>query len=232
MCTYEVRKDKSFIKEKFEKIVKRYDLVNLIGSFAQDKLWRKKVVESLKSSAPPILDLCCGPYTLTLEIYKKKPQPMFALDFSFSMLYYGKKRILNNSIYPLCADAEILPFKENTFGGISIAFGLRNLPNRKKALKEFYRVLKPGGKLVILEFSWPRNKIFQTLYKIYLDHYMPFLGGFLTGDKSAYLYLADSIKKFPHPEVIKKYLLETGFTKAKYEFLTMGIVALYTAYKP
>jgi len=224
-------KDKKFIKEKFEKIVKRYDLVNLIGSFGQDKLWRKRVAESLKSSEPPILDLCCGPYTLTLEIYQKNRQPIFALDFSFSMLYYGKKRISNSLIYPICADAEVLPFKDNSFGGISIAFGLRNLPNMEKALKEFYRVLKPKGKLVILEFSWPGNKIFQRLYKLYLDHYMPLLGGILTKDRSAYLYLADSIKKFPHPEIIKKHLLETGFTKAEYKFLTMGIVALYTAYK-
>lgn len=224
-------KDKKFIKEKFERIVKRYDLVNLIGSFGQDKLWRKRVAESLKSSEPPILDLCCGPYTLTLEIYQKNRQPVFALDFSFSMLYYGKKRISNGLIYPICADAEILPFKDNSFGGISIAFGLRNLPNMEKALKEFYRVLKPKGKLVILEFSWPKNKIFQKIYKIYLDKYIPLLGGFLTKDRSAYLYLADSIKKFPPQEVIKEKLLQGGFTKVEYISLTMGIVTLYKAYK-
>ncbi|PMP67484.1 MAG: bifunctional demethylmenaquinone methyltransferase/2-methoxy-6-polyprenyl-1,4-benzoquinol methylase UbiE [Thermodesulfobacterium geofontis] len=226
-----MKKDKKFIKEKFDKIVKRYDLVNLIGSFGQDKLWRKKVAQVLKSTKPPILDLCCGPYTLSIEIFKKNFYPLFALDFSFSMLYYGKKRISNYPIYPVCADAEVLPFKENTFGGISIAFGLRNLTNIKGALKEFYRVLNPKGKLVILEFSWPKNKIFQKIYQIYLEKYIPLLGGFLTGDKSAYLYLADSIKKFPSPEEIKNMLLETGFTEVKYEPLTMDIVTLYTAYK-
>lgn len=226
-----MKKDKKFIREKFNKIVKRYDLVNLIGSFGQDKLWRRRVAEILKSVKPPILDLCCGPYTLTLEILKKNACSLFALDFSFSMLYYGKRRILNLSIYPVCADAEVLPFKENTFGGISIAFGLRNLPNIKEALKEFYRVLNSMGKLVILEFSWPKNKIFQKIYKAYLDKYIPLLGGFLTGDESAYLYLADSIKKFPSQETIKSMLLETGFIKVEYETLTMGIVTLYTAYK-
>ena len=226
-----MKKDKKFIKEKFDKIVRRYDLVNLIGSLGQDKLWRKKVAKILKTSKPPILDLCCGPYTLSVEIFKENSGHLFALDFSFPMLYYGKKRILNNFIYPICGDAEILPFKDNTFGGISIAFGLRNLPNIEKALKEFYRVLKFEGMLVILEFSWPKNRIFQKIYKIYLDKYIPLLGGYLTGDKSAYLYLADSIKKFPSPEEIKELLLEIGFKEVKYKFLTMGIVTLYTAYK-
>ncbi len=226
-----MKKDKKFIKEKFDKIVRRYDLVNLIGSLGQDKLWRRKVAEILKASKPPILDLCCGPYTLSVEIFKKNSHSLFALDFSFSMLYYGKKRIANYSIYPVCGDAEILPFKNDTFGGMSIAFGLRNLPNKEKTLKEFYRVLKLNGRLVILEFSWPKNRIFQKIYKIYLDKYIPLLGSVLTGDKSAYLYLADSIKKFPPPEEIKEILLETGFKKVKYKFLTMGIVTLYTAYK-
>ena len=226
-----MERDKKFIKEKFEKIDKRYDLVNLIGSLGQDKLWRKKVAEIFKDLKSPILDLCCGPYTLSLEISKKSSHPLFALDFSFSMLYYGKKRILNYLIYPVCGDAEILPFKNNTFGGISIAFGLRNLPNIEKALKEFYRVLKPDGLLVILEFSWPKNKFFQKIYKIYLDKYIPLLGSILTGDKASYLYLADSIKKFPAPNEIKRMLLETGFKEVKYNSLTMGIVTLYTAYK-
>lgn len=226
-----MERDKKFIKKHFEKIVKRYDLVNLIGSLGQDKLWRKRVAEIFKDLKSPILDLCCGPYTLSLEISKKSSHPLFALDFSFSMLYYGKKRILNYLIYPVCGDAEILPFKRDTFGGISIAFGLRNLPNKEQALKEFYRVLKPDGLLVILEFSWPKNRFFQKIYQIYLDKYIPLLGSILTKDRSAYLYLADSIKKFPNPEEIKKMLLETGFKKVKYESLTMGIVTLYTAYK-
>lgn len=224
-------KDKKFIKQKFDRIVKRYDLVNFIGSLAQDKIWRKKIAKILKFSHPPILDLCCGPYTLTLEILKENPNPLFSLDFSFSMLYYGKKRILNKPVYPVCGDAEILPFKDNTFGGISIAFGLRNLPHIEKALKEFYRVLKPNSPLVILEFSWPKNGFFQKIYKIYLDKYIPLLGGFLAGDRSAYLYLADSIKKFPPPENIKDLLLKTGFKKVEYKFLTLGIVTLYIAYK-
>ena len=147
------------------------------------------------------------------------------------MLLYGRKRIFQKPIYPICGDAEVLPFKDNLFGGISIAFGLRNLPNRKKALKEFYRVLKPGGKLVILEFALPKNKFFQKVYSLYLNKYMPWLGGILTGDKQAYQYLAESIKSFPPPEIIKNYLKEAGFKNIFITSLTFGIVNLYVACK-
>ncbi len=222
---------KKFVKEKFDRIVKRYDLVNLIGSLGQDKIWRKKVADILKDAEPPLLDLCCGPYTLTLEILKKNPVKIYGLDLSFSMLFYGKKRIYDKPVFPVCGDAEILPFKSNSFGGISIAFGLRNLPNKEKAIKEFFRVLKPQGKLVILEFSWPKNFIFQKIYKVYLDYYMPFLGGLLTKDKEAYLYLAHSIKKFPPPEKIKEMLSKCGFKEVKPQSLTMGIVNLYVGLK-
>ncbi|RKX61337.1 MAG: bifunctional demethylmenaquinone methyltransferase/2-methoxy-6-polyprenyl-1,4-benzoquinol methylase UbiE [Thermodesulfobacteriota bacterium] len=227
----EAIRHKKFVKEKFDKIVRRYDLVNLIGSFGQDKLWRRKVAEIFKDIKEPILDLCCGPFTLSLEINKKNSQPLFGLDISLQMLVYGKKRITNHSIYPICADAEELPFKENSFGGISIAFGLRNLPNKKKALKEFYRVLKPYGILVILEFSLPKNFIIKNIYKIYLTKYLVWLGGILTGDKEAYQYLADSIQEFPPPKAICKELENIGFKEIKTKPLTFGIVTLYTAKK-
>ncbi len=226
-----MKQDKKFIKKKFDKIVKRYDIVNLIASFGQDKIWRKKVANILKNVSSPLLDICCGPYTLTLQIFKKNKKEIFALDFSFGMLLYGKKRITRTSIYPVCGDAEVLPFKDEIFGGISIAFGLRNLPNKEIALKEFYRVLKKGGILIILEFSLPTHRIFKTLYQIYLKNYLPFLGWLLTGDKTAYLYLVESIQKFSSSEKIKELLINSGFNKVEHISLTMGIVSLYTAYK-
>lgn len=225
---------KNFVRKKFDRIVKKYDLVNFIGSLGQDYFWRKRVSFLIRQTPLPVLDLCCGPFTLSLSILKETPFPLFALDLSMEMLLYGKTKLSPREkelVYPVCGDAENLPFKSETFGTLSIAFGLRNLPNRKKALKEFYRVLKPQGVLIILEFSLPKNFFFKKLYCFYLTKYLPFLGRILTGDKEAYEYLADSIQRFPSPEELKEMLLETGFEKIAYKSLTLGIVTLYWAIK-
>ena len=220
---------KSFVQRKFDRIVKRYDLVNALASFFQDRLWRKKVASFFKNLDGPFLDLCSGPYTLSFEILKNKREKLFALDLSLEMLLYGrtKKSPLLKFIYPLRGDAERLPFKDNVFSGLSIAFGLRNLPDREMAVSEFYRVLKKGGLLVILEFSMPKNYIIKGFYLIYLKYYIPFLGGLLTGDKEAYKYLSQSIQKFPPPEEIHQLLFQRGFKKLEIRSLTFGVVTLY-----
>ncbi len=226
---------KEFVKEKFDNIVSRYDLVNSLGSFFIDSLWRKKVVFLLKDSEGPFLDVCCGPFTLSKKIYQTYKKSLFGLDISKKMLLYGyyKKRVKNfPKIYPVCGDGEILPFKENSFGALTIAFGLRNLPDKKKALSEFFRVLKPQGKLLILEFSLPSRSIFKKLYLFYLEKILPFIGGLLTGDKEAYEYLAESIQKFPPPREIRKMLKNTGFKKIRSYPMTQGIVTIYKAIKP
>jgi len=222
-----MRIEKKFIKEKFDKIVRRYDLINFLGSLGQDKIWRKKVIKVLDNVKDPVLDVCCGPFTLTKEIAKKLGKTCYGIDFSMNMLLFGKKRTKNIKIYPICGDAEKLPFKEQSFGAVTIAFGLRNLLEREKALKEFFRVLKPGGKLIILEFSWPKNVLFQKIYNLYLTYFLPFLGKTLAKDKEAYLYLADSIKSFPSPREIEQILKKIGFSEVKTFSLTLGIVTLY-----
>lgn len=225
----EVSKHKSFVKKKFDRLVRRYDLVNSLASFYQDSLWRKRVRSNLKEIKGPILDLCCGPYTLTLEILKSHKTFLFALDLSFEMLYYGKGKIAQyyQNVFPLRGDAENLPFKSESFEAITIAFGFRNLPNKREALEEFNRVLKRGGSLFILEFSIPKNCLLRGLYLLYLNYYIPFLGGLLTGDKEAYKYLARSIQEFPPQEEIDKLLHQTGFQRKKIENLTFGVVSLY-----
>lgn len=225
----ERERHKKFLKEKFDRIVRRYDLVNTLASFFQDRLWRKKVAQVFKDLEGPFLDLCSGPFTLSLEILKKNPEKLYALDLSMEMLLYGKSKTspLLKNVYPIRGDAENLPFKENLFGGISIAFGLRNLPDRERALGEFYRVLRKGGILVILEFSMPKNPFIRVPYLIYLKYYLPFLGGLFTGDKEAYEYLARSIQSFPPPEEIHHLLREKGFKKIALESLTLGVVTLY-----
>jgi demethylmenaquinone methyltransferase/2-methoxy-6-polyprenyl-1,4-benzoquinol methylase len=224
---------KAFVKAKFDRIVRRYDLVNSLGSFYQDYFWRKAVAKLFKEVEGPFLDLCSGPFTLSFEILKVNPSKLFALDLSFEMLLYGKSKVspLQKYIYPIRGDAERLPFKEETFGAISIAFGLRNLPDRAKALQEFYRVLKPGGLLVILEFSKPKNFLFRYPYLLYLKYGLSFIGGLLTGDKEAYQYLASSIEKFPPIEEIHKLLEKNGFKRLLLKSLTLGVVTLYAYIK-
>ncbi len=220
---------KDFMKEKFGKITRYYDLANSICSFWQDKGWRKEVSQALDEVDLPILDLCCGPYTLTLEILKRKKRIAFALDLSREMLKFGlTKRAPDLSfVYPVCGDAEELPFKDETFGAVTIAFGFRNLVNRDKALQEMHRVLKKDGLLAILEFSKPKLPIIRNVYFFYLKKIIPLIGGLLTGDYQAYRYLATSIENFPEVETVREMLRKTGFSEVFTKSLTFGVVTLY-----
>lgn len=145
------------------------------------------------------------------------------------MLLYGKRKInpLQRFIFPIREDSERLPFKEQSVQAISIAFGFRNLPNREEALREFYRVLKQGGLLAILEFSMPSNRVIKPLYLIYLKYLVPLIGGTLTGDKEAYQYLAESIQKFPTPKEVEAMAQRVGFLPLERKFFTFGVVCLY-----
>ena len=220
---------KDFMKDKFGKITRYYDLANSICSFWQDKGWRKEVSQALDEVDPPILDLCCGPYTLTLEILKRKKRIAFALDLSREMLRFGlTKRAPDLSfVYPVFGDAEELPFKDETYGAVTMAFGFRNLVNRDKALQEMHRVLKKEGLLAILEFSKPKLPIFRKVYFFYLKNIIPLIGGLLTGDYQAYRYLATSIENFPEVETVRGMLRNTGFSEVFTKSLTFGVVTLY-----
>jgi len=220
---------KDFMKEKFGKITKYYDLVNSICSLWRDKGWRKKVSQALDEVDSPILDLCCGPYTLTLEVLKRKKRIAFALDLSREMLSFGltKASPLLSFVYPVCGDAEVLPFKDETFGAVTIAFGFRNLVNRSKALEEIHRVLKKNGLVCILEFSKPKLPIFKDIYFFYLNSIIPLIGGLLTGDYQAYKYLAKSIESFPEKDVVRDMLKKVGFSEVYTESLTLEVVTLY-----
>lgn len=220
---------KDFMKDKFGKITRYYDLANSICSFWQDKGWRKEVSQALDEVDPPILDLCCGPYTLTLEILKRKKRIAFALDLSREMLKFGlTKRAPDLSfVYPVCGDAEELPFKDETFGAVTIAFGFRNLVNRDKALHEMHRVLKKDGLLAILEFSKPKVPIIRNVYFFYLKKVIPIIGGLLTGDYQAYRYLATSIENFPEVETVREMLRMASFSEVFTKSLTFGVVTLY-----
>lgn len=227
---------KRFVKEKFSRVTRGYDLVNRLGSFGQDAFWRKRSASELADFPGPLLDLCAGTLALSLELVRQNPRPVVALDITSEMLHYGLYRFRKNPdlsfIQAVCGDAEELPFSKNTFYGLTIAFGLRNLARPKKGLFEMYRVLKPGGKAVILEFSRPSNPFFAPLYRFYLRYVMPLLGGLVTGDREAYLYLARSIYQFPEPKIVMAWMEEAGFTGIRAYPLTLGVVTIYTGLKP
>ncbi|NPB09076.1 MAG: ubiquinone/menaquinone biosynthesis methyltransferase [Thermodesulfobacteria bacterium] len=227
---------KCYVREKFSRVTRRYDLVNTLGSFGLDHWWRYQAARELARFPGPILDLCAGTLTLAKEIVRQRPRLVMALDICWEMLAYGRLRLATHPalsfIRLLVGDAERLPFAAESFFGVSVAFGVRNLAHLERGLAEMVRVLKPGGKAVILEFSRPKAPLFAPVYRRYLRYFMPLLGGALTGDREAYEYLARSIAAFPEPEELAGLMREVGFSEVSYRPLTLGVVHLYTALKP
>jgi demethylmenaquinone methyltransferase/2-methoxy-6-polyprenyl-1,4-benzoquinol methylase len=222
----------SAIKEMFEGVAPRYDLLNRVLSLGIDRGWRRRVVESLDLRPEHrVLDLCCGTGDLALEIARRSP--CFACDFTWNMLSRAKdkSKASGRPLALACADALELPFADDLFDRATIAFGIRNLESMSAGLAEIRRVLKPGGRLAILEFSQPKPVWLKLPYRIYLDWLLPALGGLLSR-KEAYRYLAESIQGFPVPEVLVRLLEEAGFSDAGYGRLSGGIVALHLASKP
>jgi demethylmenaquinone methyltransferase/2-methoxy-6-polyprenyl-1,4-benzoquinol methylase len=223
--------DASAIKEMFAGVAPRYDLLNRVLSLGIDRAWRRRVVASLELRPEHrVLDLCCGTGDLALEIARWSS--CTACDFTWNMLTRAraKSRSAGRPVSLACADALELPFRDDLFDRATIAFGIRNLESMTAGLSEIRRVLKPGGRLAILEFSQPNRGWLKLPYRIYLDRLLPAVGGLLSR-KEAYRYLAESIQGFPVPEVLSELLAETGFVEPRYSRLSGGIVALHVATK-
>ncbi len=226
---------KAYVREKFSRVTRRYDLVNTLGSFGIDHWWRYEAVKELSRYPGPILDLCAGTLPLAKEIVRQRPRLVVALDICLDMLAYGLKRLETHPasvfIRPICADGEKLPFPDGVFWGETVAFGVRNLAHLEQGLAEMYRVLRPGGKAVILEFSRPSAPIFAPVYRFYLNRILSKIGGWLTGDEEAYKYLARSIAAFPSPEEFATLMRKVGFKEVSFRSLTLKVVTLYTGVK-
>lgn len=201
----------------FSVIANRYDILNSILTLNIDKIWRKKAIKTCNiKEGQKVLDLCCGTGQMINYECKAvgKNTTVTGVDFSQEMLNVGAKR-LNNSIkaykFKLVRGSILeLPFEENTFECITIAFGLRNIPDKNKALSEMYRVLKPGGKLVCLELSKPNIPILKNLYDLYFNYVLPAIGAIGTGDKKAYYYLRDSVNNFMSKKQLKQEFEKRG----------------------
>jgi demethylmenaquinone methyltransferase/2-methoxy-6-polyprenyl-1,4-benzoquinol methylase len=226
------------VREMFGTIAGRYDLLNHLLSGQMDKRWRRLVAKRLQQTLFPgqmkILDVACGTGDLSLELFDTINAQVVGTDFCRPMLDIAAKKVAKSqSGIPLIeGDALRLPFLDRSFDGVTIAFGLRNLSDVEGGLTELLRVLKPGGSLAVLEFSKPVIPGFSFLFKAYFTKLLPFVGGLLSGSKSAYQYLPDSVLKFPDQRELAATMLRLGFDRVQYENLTGGIAALHMGMRP
>ncbi len=221
------------IRNMFDDIAPRYDLLNRLLSMGIDRRWRRVAVGQLR--IPPrgmVLDLATGTGDVALEIAGRTPDSVLVIgeDFTQGMLLKGREKIAASPyagrIELVNAPCEAIPHPDQTFDGITIAFGIRNVVDRPAALKEMYRVLKPGGRAVILEFSTPSNPLFKIIYNTYFHRILPFIGGLLS-KRSAYKYLPDSVAAFPPQEQFSAMMTTAGFGEVRYRDLTFGIASVY-----
>jgi demethylmenaquinone methyltransferase/2-methoxy-6-polyprenyl-1,4-benzoquinol methylase len=227
---------KQQIEQMFDNISPKYDFLNRSLSLGIDVWWRKKMMRELKGNAlNQVLDIATGTADVALATSKLKPNSIIGVDISEGMLAVGRIKVEKKGLSSLIklqkADSENLPFSENQFDAITVAFGVRNFENLSKGLDEMCRVLKPGGKLVILEFSRPRIFPVKQLYDFYFRYFCPWWGKVVSKDNSAYKYLYDSVSAFPEGEQFLSIANQSGFKQLKAQRLTFGIVSLYTATK-
>ncbi len=219
----------SVVRRMFEGVAPRYDFLNHVLSLGIDRSWRRAVVHALELERDQrVLDLCCGTGDLALEM-AQQARP-FACDFTWNMLTRArdKSRARGIPIRVAAADALSLPFPNGVFDAATVAFGVRNLADMPAGLREIHRVLVPGGKLAILEFSHPEGWL-RKPYRFYLKTLLPRLGDLLSRRGEAYRYLAESIMGFPDPDTLVHLMRDSGFDNPSYQRLTGGIVAIHRA---
>ena len=228
---------KEGIRRLFNSIASDYDRLNHILSLNIDKGWRRKAVKEIadKDSPVKVLDVACGTGDFTIEIARKVAvgSEVIGVDISEGMMEIGKEKILKAGVAAemSVADCEALPYDQNTFDRIAVGFGVRNFEHLDLGLREMCRVLKPDGKLVILELSLPSNRLVRGCYMLYFQKILPMVGGFLSGDRGAYEYLRTSVLRFPAPDKFIEMLKSAGFEQVEHRPLTFGICRMYICHK-
>lgn len=228
----------SMVANVFHSVASKYDLMNDLMSFGIHRVWKRFTIDcSAVREGQKVLDLAGGTGDLTAKFSRmvgEKGSVVLA-DISDSMLKMGREKLRNMGIVGnvnyVQANAEALPFPDDYFDCITISFGLRNVTEKDKALRSMFRVLKPGGRLLVLEFSKPNAKVLNSAYDAYSFHILPKIGEWITRDADSYRYLAESIRMHPDQETLKGMMLEAGFDSVDYFNLTGGIVALHRGYK-
>jgi demethylmenaquinone methyltransferase / 2-methoxy-6-polyprenyl-1,4-benzoquinol methylase len=223
---------KNKVKNIFDSIAFRYDFLNHFLSFGVDHYWRRKALKLSKVGIDSILlDVACGTGDVAIEAHKQGVRNIIGADFSHNMLGLFKKKSVWIVGKVIQTTAEQMPFRNNTFTNITVAFGVRNFYDIKEGFKSFHRILKTDGKATVIEFQMPENKIFKSLYKFYFKRILPLIGGIVSKNKTAYKYLPDSVEEFDEKIVLPELLKEVGFKFVKKYTLTFGIVQVVIAEK-
>lgn len=228
---------KEQVAKMFDQIAFRYDLMNRFLSGGIDKSWRRKALRELLALKPKkVLDVATGTADVAIMTYKYlQPDEIIGIDISEGMLQIGREKVakllLNKHIRLEKGDSEAINFPDNTFDAVTVAFGVRNFQNLEKGLSEMLRVLRPGGKLVVLEFSKPKKLWFKGLYSLYMRVVAPKAGQWLSKNKDAYQYLNNSVKAFPEGETFLHILQQTGFSETTLKRLSLGICTIYCGIK-
>jgi len=230
-----VEEKQGLVGQVFSSVAHKYDLMNDIMSLGIHRLWKARMIDELEPNKK-LLDMASGTGDIAKRYYLKSQSAEITLsDINQDMLSMGRKKLLNENIFKglnfVCANAEELPFSEMEYDYYTIAFGIRNVTHINKALKEAYRVLKPGGKFVCLEFGKVNNECLSAFYDFYSFNIIPKIGNLVVGDEDSYRYFVESIKRFPSQETFVNMMNEAGFKLSKFKNLTAGVVALYVGYR-
>jgi demethylmenaquinone methyltransferase/2-methoxy-6-polyprenyl-1,4-benzoquinol methylase len=228
---------RAFVRRMFSEIAPRYDLLNHVLSFNVDRRWRRAAIGELGPTAragETFLDLCAGTLDVGAELSRR---PGFAglvlgADFAEPMLRRGSGKAPRGVLAPVVADALALPLPNDSAAGAIVAFGVRNLADLDEGLREVHRVLAPGGRFVILEFSTPRSRVVRAGYHAYFHHVLPTLGRLLSGHATAYRYLPDSVARFPEADALAERMRLARFTNVRWRPLTFGVAAIHVGEKP
>ncbi|MDE2806635.1 MAG: ubiquinone/menaquinone biosynthesis methyltransferase [Gemmatimonadota bacterium] len=224
------------VRTLFSEIAPRYDLLNHVLSLNIDRRWRQRAVQALGWELVPqgtYLDACSGTFDLALELAERHgfAGRVVGADFALPMLARGLPKIHGDPVAPVCGDTQKLPFAAATFAGATVGFGVRNLSDLEAGFRELHRVLKPGGRLVVLEFTVPPGKLLRAAYLFYFNRILPLVGRLVSGHPWAYTYLPRSVRDFPGPRALAAHLRNAGFTSVDWNLVSGGIAAIHVASK-